>query len=120
MKLAELHLHMYGTIRAADLLTHLSARPSVLWDWYEAEMEAAYGVRPPTRDVLERHRGGDMSAATEFERLFVFGDDDAGNFDRFQAKFNLLIAGSSMLATDEGPDEIAREVGGFVEAIRAD
>jgi len=118
--LAELHLHMYGTIRSTDLLAHLAARSSVQWDWYEAEMEAAFGACPPTRTIVERHRSGDATAAAIFDRLFVFGDDDAGNFDRFQAKFNLLIAGSSMLAAEEGPDEIAREVGAFADAIRAD
>ena len=50
---------------------------------------------------------------------YLIGDEDAGDFDRFQAKFNLLIAGSSMLAEDEGPEDIAREVAGFAAAIRA-
>ncbi|MGI8888140.1 MAG: hypothetical protein ACR2GB_04085 [Nocardioidaceae bacterium] len=58
----------------------------VRWDCYETEMVAAYGTMPPTRQVVERYRDGDASAAAEFETLFVFGDDDAGTFERFQAK----------------------------------
>jgi hypothetical protein len=44
--LAELHLHLYGCIRPADLLRHLSGRENILWDFYEADMEAAYGSSP--------------------------------------------------------------------------
>jgi hypothetical protein len=116
--LAELHLHLYGCIRAADLLRHLAARERILWEWYEAEMLAAYGSVPPVREVVERHRRGDPGAAAEFEELFVFGDNDAGNFDRFQAKFNLLAAGSAF--RDGSPAEIAAEVAAFLAGIRAD
>lgn len=118
--LAELHLHLYGCIRPADLLRHLAARESVLWDWYEAEMLAAYGRVPPTREIVERHRSGDPEAAALFAELFVFGDQDAGNFDRFQAKFNLLMAGSSFRDLDGPPDVVGAEVATFAAAIRAD
>ncbi len=121
--LAELHLHLYGTIRAADYLQHLAER-EVDWAWYEDEMVAAYGAHPPVRDVLDRHRAGDTAAAAAFEELFVFGDADAGNFDRFQAKFNLLIAGSAMFDVLRGaPDALEHlrlEVEFFLDRIRAD
>ena len=96
LPLAELHLHMYGTIRAEDYLERLGAR-EVDWRFYETMFERAYGERPPLRDILEKHRAGDPAAAHAFRRLFVFGDQDAGNFQRFQAKFNLLINGSELM-----------------------
>lgn len=121
--LAELHLHLYGTIRARDLLDYIAARP-VAWAWYEEHMVAAYGDCPPTREIVERHRDGDPTAAAEFERVFLFGDEDAGNFDRFQAKFNLLTAGSELIALLQGVEgaieRLRAEVGFFLDAIRAD
>lgn len=101
-----------------DLLDHLSRSDCVLWDWYEAEMEAAYGAVPPTRLVVERYRHGDADAATDFEELFVFGEKDAGNFDRFQAKANLLWAASRMDDPSAAPAEA--EVARFAARIRAD
>ncbi|MDT0308433.1 hypothetical protein RM780_15900 [Streptomyces sp. DSM 44917] len=91
-RLTELHLHFHGCVRPPDLLRHLAASEDTDWDWYEGEMAAAYGAVPPTRRVVERHRRGDPGAAAEFARLFVFRDEDAGSFARFQAKANLLFA----------------------------
>ncbi|WP_059008791.1 amidohydrolase family protein [Streptomyces specialis] len=88
--LSESHLHFHGCVRPADHLRRLAAGDRVLWDWYETEMAAAYGAVPPTREVVERYRRGDAGAEADFEKLFVFGDDDAGTFARFQAKANLL------------------------------
>ena len=121
--LAELHLHLYGTIRAADYLRYIADR-EIDWGWYEAEMIKAYGGHPPLREVLERHRAGDETAAAAFEELFVFGDADAGNFDRFQAKFNLLTAGSEMAELMRGDksafERLRAEARWFLDAIRAD
>src|ERR1700754_1105716 len=118
--LAELHLHFHGCIRPMGLLDHLARSRDVLWDWYETEMEAAYGAVPPTRHVVERYRRGDVDAASDFEELFVFRDEDAGDFARFQAKANLLWAptrpddpSAPFADTD---DEVAR----FAAGIRAD
>jgi adenosine deaminase len=118
--LADLHLHLYGCIRPADLLRHLAARERIRWDWYEEHMLAAYGVVPPTRDVVERYRRGDPEAEAAFASLFVFGDGDAGNFDRFQAKFNLLGAGSALSDRESTLADLEAEVGAFTSAIRAD
>jgi hypothetical protein len=121
--LAELHLHLYGCIRAHDFLAYLADR-EVEWDWYEAEMTKAYGSHPPVRDVLAAHRAGDADAAAAFEELFVFGEPDAGNFDRFQAKFNILTAGSELAAMVRGDDSaferLRVEILRFLEAIRSD
>lgn len=120
--LAELHLHIYGCIRSADLLRHLADKDRVRWDWYEAEM-AAYGSVPPTRQVVERYARGDAEAAAVFDDLFVFGDADAGSFTRFQAKFTLLVAGSatgSFEAFQSTVAEMEAEVARFAAGIRAD
>jgi adenosine deaminase len=108
LPLAELHLHLYGTIRAHDYLERLGAR-DIDWRYYEKTFERAYGARPPLREILDQHRAGDPDAADAFRRLFVFGDADAGNFERFQAKFNLLINGSELMnvATSRHPDPVA-------------
>jgi hypothetical protein len=121
--LAELHLHLYGTIRPRDLLDYITHR-QVAWDWYETAMHAAYGDCPPTQEIVQRHRAGDPDAAADFEAAFVFGDADAGNFDRFQAKFNLLTAGSEFMVLAGGDasafDRLRDEVRWFLQAIRAD
>jgi hypothetical protein len=101
LPLAELHLHLYGTIRADDYLERLGER-EIDWRYYEKTFERAYGTRPPLRDILDKHRAGDPDAADAFRRLFVFGDADSGNFERFQAKFNLLINGSELMNLASG------------------
>ncbi|MEQ7007995.1 hypothetical protein ABN028_17620 [Actinopolymorpha sp. B17G11] len=118
--LAELHLHLFGCIRPLDLLRQLVVRGQVRWDWYESGMKAAYGTIPPVRQVVERYRQGDATAAAEFENLYVFGDQDAGNFDRFQAKGNLMALSLALNDPDAGPAEIAAEMAKIVTGIRAD
>jgi adenosine deaminase len=118
--LADLHLHLYGCIRPTDLLRHLASRDRIRWDWYEEHMRAAYGTVPPTREVVARYRAGDPEAEALFASLFVFGDGDAGNFDRFQAKFNLLIAGSAVGDRAAPLTDLEAEVAAFATAIRAD
>lgn len=118
--LADLHLHLYGCIRPTDLLRHLAGRERIRWDLYEDHMRAAYGDVPPTREVVEDYRRGDPDAEDRFAELFVFGDGDAGNFDRFQAKFNLLGAGSAFADRAATPAEIQTEVAAFAAGIRAD
>ena len=124
LPLAELHLHMYGTIRAEDYLERLGHR-EVDWRFYESAFERAYGERPRLREILERHRAGDPEARQEFRQLFVFGDADAGNFERFQAKFNLLINGSAMMHAVAGTHAdplpgIADEIDFFVRRMLSD
>jgi adenosine deaminase len=123
-RLAELHLHLYGTIRAADFLDYLLERGDIDWGWYEHEMRKAYGDVPPLRDVLAQHRSGDPAAAAAFNELFVFGDADAGNFDRFQAKFNLLTQGSEIFGLARGDESaferLRVEIARFLAAIRVD
>jgi len=126
LKLAELHLHLYGTIRADDYLERLGARAGAIdWAFYEKTYERAYGARPPVRDILQRHLAGDADAASAFRDLFVFGDADAGNFQRFQAKFNLLINGSELMNAAAGlhadpVPPVAEEIDFFVTRMLED
>lgn len=117
--LAELHLHLYGCIRAEFALEQLGRRRPDLTSYLE-RYEDVYGTAPPLPEILAAHRAGDPAAALRFDALFTYGDDDAGAFERFQAKFNLLIAGSPFLSLDGDPekeeaalvelDEVARAV----------
>ncbi len=88
--LADVHTHLYGSIQPADYLEFVR-NLDVDWDRYEAAYYAAYGVPAPLHDILGRYRSGEPAAEEEFRRLFVFGDDDAGNFQRFQAKMNMIV-----------------------------
>lgn len=92
--LAELHLHLYGCLSSDRVLEMLARAERPAWHLYEASFERAYGRASPARALVERHRRGDSTAADEFRALFVFGDDDAGSFGRFQAKFDLIAAAS--------------------------
>ena len=107
--LADLHLHMYGSIHYLDYLDFLSDR-DVDWHTYEAGYLEAYGALPPIRSVLERHRSGDLTAIEEFRRLFVFADADGGDFARFQAKYDLLIGGSDFSKHRRGEASFASAV----------
>lgn len=116
--LADLHLHLYGAIRPADCLESLTGRP-VDWPRYESAYLAAYGVPSPARTLVARHaRGEDVRAA--WEELFVFGPADAGNFARFQAKFDLLLAGSAFGEPDATDEALVGEMRFFVERILAE
>lgn len=119
--LAELHVHLYGNIRWDDYLRYVESRDTD-WTFYEQSFERAFGRKAPVRDILERHRDGDPQAARDFRDLFVFSDVDAGSFERFQAKFNLLINGSEFLRMhlrDDPYPSLRAEMCEFARAILA-
>lgn len=104
--LAELHLHLYGCLHGRRVLEMLARREQPSWERYEPKYEREFGRPSAARALLERFRGGDESAIAEFEALFVFGDDDAGSFGRFQAKFDLIAAASVVGIAARVPHEI--------------
>ena len=119
--LADLHLHLYGSIHWRQFLEFIRNRP-VDWTSYENAFLEAYGERLPLREVLDRCNPGNPAAEQEFRRLFVFQDEDAGNFARFQAKYNMLVAGSNWAAFTQGnspPSAVVTEVCGFMRQILA-
>lgn len=122
-QLADLHLHFLGSVASRDLLDHLAVSRRIEWDLYDEAMQAAYGTIPPAREIVERHRAGDPGAAEAFDEIFVFGDADAGTFERFSAKYALLSVGSvtamaRLFASTE--TEIAAEMSAFSAGIRAE
>ena len=66
------------------------------WAAYQINYQRVYGVLPPISEILEQCRRGVAGSDLAFDRLFVFGDDDAGNFDRFQAKYDILNYGGAL------------------------
>ncbi len=113
--LAELHLHLHGCVAPEVLLHHIAGCQLPRWDWYETEFENAFGFRPPARRMVERFRDGHADVLPAFTDLMVMSDEDAGSFDRFQAKANLHWVG-----TDWSGDGRVREVLAFADAVRAD
>ena len=92
--LAELHSHLWGTTTADDYLDFmLSSVGPRDWGAYEDHYEEVYGIRPGMEEIVVRVGAGDRSARREFRDLYVFGEGDAGNFPRFQAKMNVLSSG---------------------------
>lgn len=123
-KLADLHTHLYGCVDSMNFLDFLLHR-EVDWTTYQDNYHRVYGVVPPITEILERCRQGVAGSRSEFHRLFVFGDDYAGNFDRFQAKYDMLMHGgdSARFARGEAPvsvliDSICRFIHHTVAAQR--
>ena len=118
-KLADLHLHLYGSIHWQEFFNFLKNR-SVDWSAYESVFQEVYGEVPPIRQILDRSRIGDPESEKEFRKLFVFQDEDGGNFARFQAKYNMLAAGSAWSTFSRGDvalSEVAEEVSHFMRQI---
>jgi hypothetical protein len=122
MRFAETHLHLYGTIRPERFL-HWVREREVDWGYYEHAYEQAYGLPPPVREIVSRHRAGDPAASKEFADLFVFGDEDGGNFEKFLAKFSLLISGSEIIRLrryDDPVPPLLREMEYFIRSMLED
>lgn len=100
-KLADLHTHLYDCIDASDYLEFLLSR-EVDWTAYQNNFQRVYGVSITVTELLDRCRSGIASSQTEFRQLFVFGDDDSGNFDRFQAKYDILHHGGALAGLSKG------------------
>lgn len=92
--LADLHSHLWGTITADDYLDFVLATVGPRdWRAYEDNYEQVYGTRPNVEEIVVRTGAGDPSARREFRSVYVFGEEDAGNFPRFQAKMNVTTSG---------------------------
>ncbi len=87
--LCELHAHIGGCFAADDLLAIIGER-EIDWSLYERHYRAAHGREPDIRRVLAAVRSGQPGARQTFAEQYVFGERDAGNFDRFLASFALL------------------------------
>jgi adenosine deaminase len=114
-----LHLHLYGCLRGYRVLDMLARRERPAWERYEAAFERAYGRTSNARELVERHRAGEPTAVEEFERLFVFGAEDAGSFTRFQAKFDLIAAASVVGLAAVAEEYIPQALDEIRDAARA-
>ena len=99
--LADLHQHLLGSIHWQDFLQFLINRP-VDWSSYESVFRGVYGVDPDICRILDEAGRGVPGSEGEFRRLFVFRDEDGGRFERFQAKYNMLVAGSGRATLANG------------------
>ena len=88
----ELHVHPGGCLTAEDLLyLGKACYRDIDWRLFVDAYESAYGTRP---DPVALYRDALSDPSTGFARFkehFVYGEKDAGDFGRFQAKFNLII-----------------------------
>ena len=89
--LAELHSHLWGAITAQGYLDFvLGSETNRDWEPYETYHEQVYGTRTGVEEIVRRAKAGDPVARREFQELYVFAEQDAGSFARFQAKINIL------------------------------
>ena len=91
--LADLHQHLLGSIHWQDFLQFLVNRP-VDWSFYESVFLSVYGKDSDICRILEEAGRGVPGSEEAFRRLFVLQDEDGGSFERFQAKYNMLVSGS--------------------------
>ena len=117
-KLADLHTHLYGCIDSSDFLDFLLHR-EVDWTAYQGNYHRVYGVVPPIAEILERCRRGVDGSRSEFHRLFVFGDDDCGDFARFQAKYDLLLHGGDSARFSRGEAPLSVLIDGICRFIHS-
>jgi len=92
-KACELHVHVGGCFSVDDIVE--MATPyyeSINWDVFVDTFDAAYGLRPDPVDWFARAATGDLNLVKTIRQHFVFTEEDGPDFERFQAKFNLLIA----------------------------
>ncbi len=99
--LADLHQHLMGSIHWQDFLHFLINRP-VDWSSYESVFLRVYKRDTNICRILDEARRGVPGSDEEFRRLFVFQDEDGGSFERFQAKYNMLVSGSGRSALSNG------------------
>ena len=117
--LADLHQHLLGSIHWRDFLQFLINRP-VDWSSYESVFRDVYGETPDICRILEAVSRGVPCSQEEFRRLFVFQDEDGGSFERFQAKYNMLVAGSGRSTLASGSpahSTVARDTANFLRQI---
>ena len=117
--LADLHQHLLGSIHWQDFLQFLINRP-VDWSFYESVFRGVYGEDPDICRILEGTGRGVPGSEEEFRRLFVFQNEDGGSFERFQAKYNILVSGSGRSTLANGSSAhstVALDTANFLRQI---
>jgi hypothetical protein len=91
-KACELHVHLGGCLFTEDLLElGREVYPRVDWRLYVNSFTRAFGTTPDPVALFRQALTGSKPGLARFRRHYVFDESDAGDFDRFQAKFNLAI-----------------------------
>jgi hypothetical protein len=93
LKTCELHVHLGGCLFAEDLLElGREVYEKVDWSLFVRAYEKAFGVRPDPVALFRAALDGDPAGLERFKRHYAYGEEDQGDFSRFQAKFNLAIS----------------------------
>ncbi|EPG73495.1 adenosine/AMP deaminase domain protein [Leptospira fainei serovar Hurstbridge str. BUT 6] len=90
---ADLHNHLYGSIRPELLWEMGKKNPNPRWEIFLRPFEELYGKRIQPSTFFEDYGDPEL-----FRRLYLF--NHKGPFPEFQAKFNLIIALSKFDATE--------------------
>jgi hypothetical protein len=92
LKETELHVHIGGCLHWHDFLEMSKDHfKKIDWSLYEKSYFRAFGCLPGLKHLIKKALDGDGNALKKFRKLFVYGEEDGGDFHKFQAKFNLLI-----------------------------
>ena len=89
-KTCELHIHLGGGLFTEDLLDlSRDHYQQIDWSIFIDQFEKAYGNRPDPIALF------DEAVATQnlhpLKAHYVYGEEDSGSFEQFQAKFNMAI-----------------------------
>lgn len=88
----ELHVHPGGCLTAEDLIDLAkTCYRDIDWSLFVDACEQAYGVRPDPVALYRDALSDPSEGFARFKKHVVYGEKDAGDFGRFQAKFNLII-----------------------------
>ncbi|MEW6751912.1 MAG: hypothetical protein AB1505_13190 [Candidatus Latescibacterota bacterium] len=88
----ELHVHVGGCLHLEDLLfLARDVHDRVDWTPFTNAYERAFGARPDVPALFGAALDGRPQALDALRRHYVVDGDDAGRFDRFQAKLTLAI-----------------------------
>ena len=89
-KTCELHIHLGGSLFAADLLDLVRDHyQQIDWSFFVDNFAKAYGTRPDPIALFAE--AIDSPSLEKLKAHYVYGAEDGGSFERFQAKFNMAI-----------------------------
>lgn len=91
LKGCELHTHVSGCLYPEDILSlGRAVYNKIDWSRVIKDYEEAYEIRLDPHRLFRETPTNNRSSEDIFRRQLVFSEEDGGNFDRFQAKFNFF------------------------------
>jgi adenosine deaminase len=92
-KTCELHVHPGGCLTAEDLIDlGKDDYKDIDWTLSTGPYEEEFGTRPDMVALYDEALSNPTSGVARFKDLFVYTQEDGGDFGRFQAKFNLILS----------------------------